>query len=154
MVSAELFSRAHECAKVAKRIARGEGESVCYHINDGDEKHCFLNLLVSWWDALDAARRHAPLQPPRWAWAPAYARTDSLARHPFSVAILRDTREPDHSMAERFANVGVASRAARSNPDGLLRTRPPVACRSHAPPWRPRPASSTRSSTWVTSCFC
>ena len=34
----------------------GEGESVCYHINDGDEKHCFLNLLVSWWDALDAAR--------------------------------------------------------------------------------------------------
>ena len=109
----------------------GEGESVCYHINDGDEKHCFLNLLVSWWDALDAARRHAPLQPPRWAWAPAYARIDQLVRHPFSVAILRDTREPDHSMAERFANVGVASRAARSNPDGLLSPSPWPAAPTH-----------------------
>ena len=86
---------------------QGEGDNVCYHKNDNDEKKCFLDLLVGWQNALDAARRNAPLQPPRWAWSPAYDRTAALARQPFSVAVLCDEREPDHEMARRFADVGM-----------------------------------------------
>ena len=86
---------------------QGEGDNVCYYKNDGEEKKCFLDLLVGWQNALDAARRNASLQPPRWSWAPAYDRTAALPRQPFSVAVLRDDREPNHDMARRFADVGM-----------------------------------------------
>lgn len=88
-------------------LKQGEGDNVCYYKNDGAEKKCFLDLLEGWQNALDAARRNASLQPPRWAWSPAYGRMAALARQQFSVAVLCDNREPDHDMEQRFADVGI-----------------------------------------------
>ena len=88
---------------------QGEGGSVCYYKNDAEEKRCFLELLVGWQDALDAARRSAQIKPPRWAWSPAYDQncTTALARRHFSVAVLCDEREPDHAMAQVRVRVRV-----------------------------------------------
>ena len=61
---------------------QGEGGSVCYYKNDAEEKRCFLELLVGWQDALDAARRSAQLKPPRCAPSPSPAPAPSPSPAP------------------------------------------------------------------------